>query len=91
VAYPHPTVEERADFSLIIMKELVYGVFRPDSIACHRSVIARMKETGCNAVVLGCTETPLIMNDSNSPLPTLHSTRLLAQAMLRRAVEGAAA
>ncbi len=44
---------------------------------------------GCDAVVLGCTEIPLIMNDENSPLPTLDSTRLLARAALRRAVQRA--
>ena len=44
-----------------------------------------MKGEGCDAVVLGCTEIPLIMNDANSPLPTLDSTRLLARAALRRA------
>ncbi len=46
-----------------------------------------MKDAGCDAVVLGCTEIPLIMNDANSPLPTLDSTRLLACAALQRAVE----
>ena len=49
-------------------------------------VIERMKDEGCDAVVLGCTEIPLIMDDANSPLPTLDSTRLLARAALRRAV-----
>jgi aspartate racemase len=47
-----------------------------------------MKGAGCDAVVLGCTEIPLIINDSNSALPTLDSTRLLARAALRRACEG---
>ena len=51
------------------------------------AVIARLKDEGCDAVVLGCTEIPLIMNDDNSPLPTLDSTRLLARAALRRAVD----
>ena len=46
----------------------------------------KMKRAGCEAVVLGCTEIPLIMNDANSPLPTLDSTRLLARAALRHAV-----
>jgi aspartate racemase len=45
-----------------------------------------MKDAGCDAVVLGCTEIPLIMNDANSPLPTLDSARLLARAALHRAV-----
>jgi aspartate racemase len=48
-----------------------------------------MKDEGCDAVVLGCTEIPQIMNDGNSTLPTLDSTRLLARAALRRAVQGA--
>jgi aspartate racemase len=71
----------------IIMDELVCGVFKPEAIAWFQRVIARMKDTGCDAVVLGCTEIPLIMSDENSPLPTLDSTRLLARAALRRAVE----
>jgi aspartate racemase len=36
-------------------------------------------------VVLGCTEIPLLVNDGNSPLPVLDSTRLLARAALRQA------
>ena len=69
------------------MEELVRGVFKPEAVAYHQRVIVRMKDEGCDAVVLGCTEIPLIMNDSNSPLPTLNSTCLLAQAALRQAVQ----
>ena len=46
-----------------------------------------MKDQACHAVVLGCTEIPLIIDDGNSALPTLDSTRLLARAALRRAVQ----
>jgi aspartate racemase len=63
-------------------------VFEPQQVAYFQRVIARLKEEGCDAVVLGCTEIPLIMNDGNSPLPTLDSTRLLARAALHRAVRG---
>ncbi len=70
------------------MDELVYGVFKPEVVTCFQRVIERMKDETCDAVVLGCTEIPLIMSDANSPLPTLDSTRLLARAALRRAVEG---
>ena len=69
------------------MDELVYGVFRPEAVAYFQRVIERMKDERCDAVVLGCTEIPLIMNEANSPLPTLDSTRLLARAALRRAIE----
>jgi len=81
-----PNVGEREDMNRIIMEELVNGVFTPAAITYFQRVIARMKDVGCDAVVLGCTEIPLLMNDFNSPLPTLDSTRLLAQAALRRAI-----
>lgn len=83
--YLRPTVAERDDTNRIIMDELVMGIFKPEAIATYQRLFGRMKEAGCDAVVLGCTEIPLIMNDRNSPLPTLDSTRLLARAALRRA------
>jgi len=86
-----PNDAEREETNRIIMDELVYGVFKPQAVSYFQRVIQRLKEEGCDAVVLGCTEIPLIMNDSNSPLPTLDSTRLLARAALRRAVPGASA
>jgi aspartate racemase len=84
-----PSAAERDECSRIIMEELVRGVFKPEGIAYYQQVFARMKRDGCDAVILGCTEIPLIMNDANSPLPTLDSTRLLARAALRRAAEDA--
>lgn len=64
----------------------VYGRFDPKGIAYFQQVIRQMKRSGCDAVILGCTEIPLIMNDANSALPTLDSTRLLARATLYRAI-----
>ena len=80
-----PGTGDRIEAHRIIMDELVYGVFKPEGIARFQQVFARLANDGCDAVILGCTEIPLIMNDSNSPLPTLDSTRLLARAALRRA------
>ena len=86
LAYMRPTPEERDQINRIIMEELVCGVFKAEAVAYFQRAYARMKDAGCDAVVLGCPEIPLIMNDANSPLPTLDSTRLLARAALRRAV-----
>ena len=72
----------------MIIEDLVYGVVKPDAVPTFQRVIGRMKDQGCDAVVLGCTEIPLIIDDGNSPLPTLDSTRLLARAALRKAVAG---
>ncbi len=84
--YVRPEPAEREEINRVIFGELVLGVFKPEAIAYHQRVISRMKNSGCDAVALGCTEIPLIMNDANSALPTLDSTRLLARAALKRAV-----
>jgi aspartate racemase len=86
--YRSPNQAEREETNRIIMDELVYDVFKPEAVAYFQQVIGRMKGEGCDAVILGCTEIPLIINDANSPLPTLDSTRLLARAALRRSVQG---
>jgi aspartate racemase len=86
IQYVRPTDAERDEIGRIIMDELVHGVFKPTSISYFRDVIQSFSQQSCDAVVLGCTEIPLIINDGNSPLPTLDSTRLLARAALRRAV-----
>ena len=91
LAYLRPNAAERAEINRIIFEELVCGVFRPETVAYFQQVLGRLREAGCDAVVLGCTEFPLILNDGNSPLPTLDSTRLLARAALRRARAPAAA
>ena len=88
--YVKPSQAERDECNRIIMDELVCSQFTPAGVAYFQQVIARMKDQGCDAVVLGCTEIPLIINDGNSALPTLDSTRLLARAALKRAVESRA-
>jgi len=81
-----PTPEARQAINRIIFEELVYGRLLPESLACFQQVIEGFKNQGCQAVALSCTEIPLLVNDANSPLPTLDSTRLLARAALKKAV-----
>jgi aspartate racemase len=84
--FARPNSNERDEINRLIMDELVRGVFSAKTVAYFQTVIARLKQDeGCDAVILGCTEIPLIINDANSALPTLDSTRLLARAALRRA------
>jgi aspartate racemase len=87
LAYLRPSPAEREACNRIIMDELVCSTFKPESVAYFQQVIGRLTDQGCDAVVLGCTEIPLIIDDANSPLPTLDSTRLLARAALRRAMQ----
>jgi aspartate racemase len=83
-----PAAPERERINQIIFDELVNGQFFPRSLAYFVEVIRGLKDEGCDAVVLGCTEIPLLVAPESSPLPTLDSTRLLARAAVRKAVEG---
>lgn len=80
-----PTHEQTERIGRLIMDELVLGEFRPDTVVYFQHVIQSLADRGCDAVVLGCTEIPLIIGDHNAALPTLDSTRLLARAALRKA------
>lgn len=83
-----PGSEQRERVNQIIFEELVNGQFLPRSLAYYVEVIRSLKDEGCDAVVLGCTEIPLLVTPESSPLPTLDSTRLLAKAAVKKAIEG---
>jgi len=80
-----PEKQDREEIDTIIFKELVNGIFSEKSRLYFNKVIQSLKYRGCDAVVLGCTEIPLIVNPNDCPLPTLDSTRLLARAALGKA------
>lgn len=80
-----PAPEARARIDGVIMDELVMGEFRSASRAFFGEVIAEGGRQGCDAVVLGCTEIPLLIGAADSVLPVLDSTRILARAALREA------
>ena len=82
-----PGEEAREKINDIIFNELVNGVVTESSRLYLNEVIEELKSRGCNAVGLSCTELPLIVRADDSPLPTLDSTRLLARAALRKALE----
>jgi aspartate racemase len=82
-----PAEADRERINEIIFKELVNGIFPEASRLYLNEVTDELKARGCDAVVLGCTEIPLIVRPDDCPLPTLDSTRLLARAALRKALE----
>ena len=83
-----PKPEQRQRINQIIFEELVNGQFLPRSLAYYVEVIRGLRDEGCDGVVLGCTEIPLLVTPETSPLATLDSTRLLARAAVRKALEG---
>jgi len=84
--YVIPDRQQREDINRIIMDELVNAQFTPASVARFQEIIRSLAAKSCDAVVLGCTEIPLLITPELSPLPTLDSTRLLARAAVLKAI-----
>ena len=82
-----PDAPDRERIDAIIFGELVNGVFQEESRLYFNTVIQALKDRGCDGVVLGCTEIPLIVRVDDCPLPALDSTRLLARAALREVLK----
>ena len=81
-----PREAQRAKIHAIIFEELVKGDFLEDSRAIFDEVALAFERQGCDAMVLGCTEIPLLVDPDDCPLPVLDSTRLLSRAALKEAL-----
>jgi aspartate racemase len=87
IEFEIPSKEHRIETSRIIFEELVYGVIKEYSKNFLLQLIEDFESKDCDAVVLGCTELPLIIFPNESSLPLLDSTRILARAALRCAIK----
>jgi aspartate racemase len=86
IEYEMPNDALKETVNQIIFDELVNGIFREESRTTMVDIIKQLQNNGCDAVVLGCTEIPLLIEQRHSPLPILDSTRILARAALAYAV-----
>ena len=73
-----PPASERIELDRIIRMELIRGQYTHDSREDVRKIISTMAVNGVEAVILGCTELPLLLPQELSALPLLDSTHLLA-------------
>lgn len=80
-----PPPNRRTQIDSFIFEELLRGEFKESTRSVFREIIAEGKRQGNDAVILGCTEIPLLIDDRDSSLPTLDSTRILARAAIREA------
>ena len=85
IDYRIPDARQRQRINQIIYDELVYARILPESLAYFQDVIHELAADGCDGVALACTEIPLLIDQADSPLPILDSTRILARAALREA------
>lgn len=81
-----PELPARRAVDRAIMDELVEGRLDGSAREVSLNVISTLAEAGCEAVILGCTELPLVLGAVEAGLPTLDSTQLLARAALRAAI-----
>lgn len=86
IDYEVPEEAQRGQINNIIFNELVYGIIKEESKNYFLYIIDELKLKGCDSVVLGCTEIPLIVFPNESSLPALDSTRILARAALISAI-----
>jgi aspartate racemase len=70
----------------IIYEELCLGIVRDESRRIYVDAIARLQARGAEAVILGCTEICMLIDDSVSPLPTYDTTDLHARALVTAAL-----
>jgi aspartate racemase len=86
IAWEIPDEDDRDLINRVIFDELCLGTFSDESRAAYVAIIDKLAARGCDSVALVCTEIPLLITPEVSPLPTLDSTRLLAEAAVEVAL-----
>jgi aspartate racemase len=81
-----PTAPDREQVHKIIYEELCLGVTSAQSTATYCTIIEKHKSEGADAVILGCTEIAMIINQGNSALPVFDTTALHVEAAVNRAL-----
>lgn len=81
-----PTSEEQALINTVIFEQIIPARVTRQGTQRVLEVIARLKQRGAEAVILGCTELPIVITERNAPLPFIDTTRLLARKALERAI-----
>ncbi|MGN6516685.1 MAG: aspartate/glutamate racemase family protein [Rhizomicrobium sp.] len=81
-----PDGADRATVDGIIQSELCRGQFLAPSRAAYRAVMARLADQGCEGIILGCTEIPLLVKSEDARVPLYDTTALHALAAVDRAL-----
>lgn len=83
-----PSDAEMAYVHQKISSELEHGVVKQETLACFKKIIVRMqREEHIEAIILGCTELPLLLNDQNSPVPCLDTMRIHVQDIINEILQ----
>jgi aspartate racemase len=77
---------DRTNLNGIIYEELCLGIVREESRRIYITAIERLLARGAEAVILGCTEIGMLIDDDVSPLPVYDTTDLHAKALVAAAL-----
>src|SRR6185312_295883 len=77
-----PDAAGRETIDSVIQTELVKGVIRDDSRMRYRAVMAKLVEQGAEAIILGCTEIPLLVGQVDATVPLYDTMQLHASAIV---------
>lgn len=86
ISYEIPAPEDRKLIDRIIFQELGMGIFSKESREYFNCLIHSMKDEGCDGVILGCAELPILLDPLDIPIQLLDSNRLLAKAAVMEAL-----
>lgn len=71
-----------------ISSELEHGIIKKETLESFTKIISRMQtEEKIEAIILGCTELPLLLNDKNSPVPCLDTMQIHIQDIINEIVK----
>lgn len=81
-----PNDDEVELLEQVIYGELIFGSARPESQAAILGVIRNLAAAGCEGVILGASEVPLVITPENSALPAYDPAAILAEASIKHAL-----
>ena len=83
-----PDAADREYVNDVIYNELVVGEIRDESRTRFVTIIKKLAERGAEGIILGCTEIPLLVSESDTGTPLFDTTAIHAEAALEYAIRG---
>ncbi len=86
IDYVVPSSADQEKINNAIFNEIIPDKYSDTTSNVFIEIVKKLKRQGCDGVILGCTEIPLVINEKNSPLPIIDTTRVLAVKALEYAL-----
>jgi len=83
-----PSEIERQTVHQIIFEELCLGKIKNDSREKYLRIIEQMQKDGAEAVIAGCTEIGMLINQDHTDLPLFDTTAIHVEKAIEYALNG---